>query len=213
MPGSGAFFDGIYRGNERYYGHEVRPEFAAFVRGLPRPRPRCLDLGAGQGRHALFAAAEGARVHAVDYSVVAAAQLRETAERARLPITVEAGDATRIALPANAFDAAFLVSFLSHLERPAIPPMIGRVLAALAPGGRAFVEAFTVDDPGFRAAPDASETAGALRHYMEAGELRTLFSDYAILEYREFVEDDLTHGPAHRHGVALLVAAKPASAV
>ncbi len=208
MAASNAFFDKVYRGNAQYYGLEVRPEFAAFVRGLRPPHPRCLDLGAGQGRHALFAAAAGAQVHAVDYSSVAATQLREIAARRKLAITVESGDATRIALPPRSFDAVFMVSFLSHLPKRAIPAMIDKVFDALAAGGRAFVEAFTIDDPGYREAADASETAGALRHYMKPGELRRLFRRFAISEYREFVEDDLTHGPAHRHGVALLIGEK-----
>lgn len=204
------FFDHVYRNQTDYYGHDVRQEFVRFVGELP-PKARVLEIGSGQGRHALYVAATGRPVHAVDYSQVATDQLNTRALREGLPITASCMDATDLRVASGAYDAVVMVSLLSHLDRAAFPALVGRSFGALTPGGRVFIEAFTVEDPGYRGAADASETAVALKTYLRSGELRELFAPFAITDYREFIEDDLAHGPAHRHGVALLVGERPAS--
>jgi cyclopropane fatty-acyl-phospholipid synthase-like methyltransferase len=208
---SSEFFDSIYVRHKDYYGTAVRPEFERFLAALPGNPPVCLDIGSGQGRHALIAAKAGIAVHALDYSDVAMRQLRGIAEAEGLPITVECGDAGTMALPPGAYDAVIMISLLSHLGGAAIPRLVERAFETLRPGGRVFVEAFTVDDPGYRRDSVKSETSDALRTYFRHGELKALFSPFAIHEYREFVEDDFAHGPAHQHGVALLIGERPSS--
>ncbi len=206
---SDPFFDQIYRAAPDYYGQEVRPDFEDFLRGLPAGA-RGLDLGAGQGRHTLFAARRGLKVHAVDYSDVAARQLRRLAEDKNLPVEVESGDVRNLRPRPGSYDAIFMVSFLSHLGDADVQPIVDRARGWLKPGGRVYVEAFTTADPAFRQEEDKSETSPALKRFFAPGEVRALFSRYAIADYREFIEDDLTHGPAHRHGVALLIGGRPA---
>jgi cyclopropane fatty-acyl-phospholipid synthase-like methyltransferase len=206
---SDPFFDQVYRDAPDYYGHEVRPDFAEFLSSLPADA-RCLDLGCGQGRHTLFAARRGIFVHAVDYSDVAADQLRALAGNEGLPVEVESGDVRDLHPALGSYDGIFMVSFLSHLGATDVQPIVDRTLTWLKPGGGVYVEAFTTADPAFLHEPDKSETSPALKHFFAPGAVRRLFQRYAISDYREFVEDDLTHGPAHRHGVALLVGARPA---
>jgi cyclopropane fatty-acyl-phospholipid synthase-like methyltransferase len=204
-----AFFDRVYAaGGANYYGLEARPEFHDFLAALPGPHPRCLDLACGQGRHAVPAARRGARVRAVDYSRVAIDQLKAFAEREGLSIEAECADIRTLMPEPESYDAVFLVSTLSHFEEKDLEPLVAMTYRALAPGGRVFVEAFTTEDPGFRHSPDASETAEALHHFFPPGAVAELFDQFAISEYREFVEDDLSHGPAHKHGVALLIGEK-----
>ena len=143
---SEAFFDSVYSGGADYYGLEARPEFHSFVRALPGPKPKCLDLACGQGRHAIPAARIGARVHAVDYSCVAIDQLRAFASDTRLAIEAECADVRILNPPAQAYDAVFLVSTLSHFDEPDLQPIVDVAKRALAEGGRIFVEAFTTAD-------------------------------------------------------------------
>lgn len=203
-----AFFDKVYAAGADYYGLEARAEFHAFLATLPGAHPRCLDLACGQGRHAIPAARRGAHVHAVDYSAVAVEQLRAFAAAEALSIRTERADIRNLAPEPGSYDAVFLVSTLSHFAEPDLAPLVAMTHRALAPGGRVFVEAFTTEDPAFRHAPDASETAGALHHFFPPGALAELFAGFAVSTYREFVEDDLSHGPAHKHGVALLIGEK-----
>ncbi len=205
---SETFFDRFYAAGADYYGLEARPEYHAFVADLPNARPRILDLACGQGRHAIPAARAGAEVHAVDYSRVAIEQLAAFAEREGLPITAEVADIRRLDLSPESYDAAILVSTLSHFAEADLEPLVAMTHRALKSGGRVFVEAFTTDDPAHRRAPDASETADALHYFFPPGALVDLFATFAVSEYREFIEDDLSHGPAHKHGVALLIGEK-----
>lgn len=205
---TGAFFDSFYARDPVYYGTDVRPEYLAFLDGLGSAEPAILDLGAGQGRHAVVAARRGARVTAVDYSELGTRQLAALAKSGGLPITAEQADVTVYQGAPEHFDGVVMVSLLSHLDRSAVQGVVDRAFAALAPGGQVFCEAFTTDDPGFRHADNVSETAGALSTYFAPGTLLPHFSAFEIVSYREFVEDDFAHGPAHQHGVALLVGRK-----
>jgi cyclopropane fatty-acyl-phospholipid synthase-like methyltransferase len=205
---TGAFFDGFYARDPTYYGTDVRPEFLTFLDGLGAAEPAILDLGAGQGRHALVAARRGARVTAVDHSALGSAQLAARARANGLRITAEQADVTRYQAAPEHFDGVVMVSLLSHLDLSAVQGVVDRAFGALAPGGQVFCEVFTTEDPGFHQAADASETAGALHTYFAPGSLKPYFAAFEIVSYREFVEDDFAHGPAHRHGVALLVGRK-----
>jgi SAM-dependent methyltransferase len=202
------FFDAFYAVGTGYYGAATRPEFEAFLKTLPGRHPMCLDLACGQGRHAIPAALAGARVHAVDYSRIAVDQLAAIAETEGLAIDAECADIRRLSLAPGAYDAAFLVSTLSHFDATELRPIVDKTFETLKPGGRVFVEGFTTADPAFRGDGDASETAGALKHFFAPGALADLFGRFTISEYREFVEDDTAHGPVHQHGVALLIGRK-----
>jgi 2-polyprenyl-3-methyl-5-hydroxy-6-metoxy-1,4-benzoquinol methylase len=202
------FFNSFYAAGAGYYGAATRPEFEAFLKTLPGRHPKCLDLACGQGRHAIPAALAGARVHAIDYSRVAIDQLAAIAETEGLAIDAECADIRKRPLAPGAYDAAFLVSTLSHFDAAEIGPIVGATFDALKPGGQVFVEGFTTADPAYRGDGDASETAGALKHFFQPGALAHLFGRFTISQYREFVEDDTAHGPVHQHGVALLIGRK-----
>jgi SAM-dependent methyltransferase len=101
------------------------------VAGLPPGR--ALDLAAGEGRNALWLAAEGWKVAAVDFAGAGLAKGRRRAEALGLAVEwIEADVCTWPAPPAT-FD---LVAVL-YLQLPA--PQLGQALSraavALAPGG------------------------------------------------------------------------------
>ncbi|MGE0231148.1 MAG: class I SAM-dependent methyltransferase [Flavobacteriaceae bacterium] len=202
------FFDRLYSENPDYYGRAVRPEFERFL-GTFAPAERILDLGCGQGRHALAAAVRGIRVHAIDQSAVALEQLAREAAQARLPITTEVADLSSWPGPGAGFDGAVLVTSLDHLTPPRIDALESALRMGLNPGARIYVESFTDRDPGYRDATGASETRRPVRHYFAHGELARLFSRWQIVESREFTERDEGHGAAHMHGMAMLIARKP----
>lgn len=201
------FFDSFYASGTGYYGLEARPEFQSFLAGLPKGA-HCLDLACGQGRHSVLAARAGHRVHAVDYSAVGIEQLRAYATSEGLAIEPERADIREIRPAPGEYDAVFLVSTLSHFTEADLGPLATMSVAALRDGGRAFVEGFTTADPGFVGGGHKSETAAALKHFFAPGTLRDLFGGVEIDVYREFMEDDFSHGPAHEHGVALLIGTK-----
>jgi SAM-dependent methyltransferase len=101
-----------------------------------RPAGPALDLGAGEGRNALWLAARGFTVTAVDFSTVALDRGRQQAEVAQI-------SAERLTwIPADLLDyrpaaLSFDVVVIAYLQLPEQPRRIvtGRAVEALAPGG------------------------------------------------------------------------------
>lgn len=139
---------------------------------------RALDLACGPGRNALFLAAEGWDVTAVDRSEVAIRLLRERG--AGLPIHSHVAD-----LEAGAFaiepDAYDLVCDFYYLQRDLFPA----IRAGVRPGG-VFTGAIHVAEP---------RRPG--RYVLAPGELRTLFDGWKILFYSESPEGG-PHRPSAR---------------
>lgn len=105
---------------------------------------RVLDLGSGQGRNALWLAAGGHRVTAVDISDVATAQAQAEAAAADLDVDFIAADlATWEPEPAG-----YDLVLLSYIQMPEEPRRLIHAKAdrALAPGGRIFIIAHHRDN-------------------------------------------------------------------
>jgi tellurite methyltransferase len=151
-----------------------------------------LDLACGAGRHALFLAGRGWRVHALDASREGIARLEEEAARRGVSHLVRTGIADLESAGFELEDRDYdLVCDFYFLHRP----LFAQVRRAVRPGGL-FAAALHVrrNDSG--------------RFLLEPGELRALFADWEILLEREnaFAE------AGHRHAVAELIARKPARA-
>ncbi len=136
-----------------------------------------LDLACGRGRHALWLAARGLAVEAVDRDEAALAWLREEATRRGLAVTTRLLDLERptAVLAASAYD---LIVVVHYLHRPLFP----QIVAALRPGGVLVYETFTTGqaaigkptNPDFLLLPD---------------ELPTLVAPLEVCEAREGLSD------------------------
>ncbi len=101
-----------------------------------RPAGPALDLGAGEGRNALWLAARGFTVTAVDFSTVALDRGRQQAEVAQIPaerLTWITADLLDYRPAAVSFD----VVVIAYLQLPEEPRRIvtARAVEAVAPGG------------------------------------------------------------------------------
>ncbi len=152
---------------------------------------RALDVACGSGRNALFLAARGFQVDAVDISPVALEQAAARAQRRSLAISWQRSDLQSAELPEAAYD---LVVNLNYLERALVP----RLAAALRPGGWIVFETFLIDQPTLG---PPKNPAYLLAH----NELLDLFRGFRVGFYREgkFADDG---APAFRAG---LLAQKP----
>jgi SAM-dependent methyltransferase len=137
-----------------------------------------LDVACGRGRHALWLAARGLDVVAVDRDRAALAALAAEASRRGLPVeTCEADlEAPAPPLPADAFD---LIVAVHYLHRPLFP----RLRAALRIGGVLVYETFTRAQ-AWRGKP----TTPAF--LLEPGELTTLVAPLEVLARREGTFDE-----------------------
>jgi tellurite methyltransferase len=132
---------------------------------------RALDVATGKGRNAIFLAARGFRVDAVDISAAALQDARRAAREKGQAVNFIEGDLDRTDLPAAAYD---LVINFNFLDRTLIPKMKD----ALKPGGHIVFETYLIDqkDIGHPTNP-----AYLLGH----NELLDLFREFRVLYYRE----------------------------
>ncbi len=98
---------------------------------------RALDAGSGEGGDALWLAARGWRVTAVDFATVALGRAAAEARRQGVEVDWVHADLTRWTPPAHTFD---LVSAqYLHLPPQDRDPVLARLAAAVAPGGSLLV--------------------------------------------------------------------------
>ena len=121
-------WDERYAASERVWSAGPNREVAAVIGDWPPGR--ALDLGAGEGRHALWLAERGWQVTAVDFSAVGIDRGREEARRRGLEVDWVVADVTAWEPPpGTTFDLA-LVAYL-HVPQD----VSSRLGQWLSPGG------------------------------------------------------------------------------
>jgi SAM-dependent methyltransferase len=167
------------------YHANLRPD--GFVRrGLDRvakraPREAC-DVGAGIGRHSILLAVLGYRVLAIEHDRETASRLRRLARELDLPIRVAGSDATAVRFR-RGLGFVCVTNLLHHLGRDAGRRLIARLRDATAVGGVHVVTVFTDRRP-----------QQAVRSPFRPGQLRAMYRDWDILEYREWTTRPLRFG-------------------
>jgi SAM-dependent methyltransferase len=133
---------------------------------------RALDVASGRGRHALWLAARGLRVRAIDRDGVALEALRSASRDLGLAVDAEVQD-IEVGCPDLGSGYSVIV-VVNYLHRPLFPAL----RAALAPGGLLLYETF-LESHGERRPPSRPE------HLLKAGELPLLVAPLEILTQRE----------------------------
>jgi tellurite methyltransferase len=169
------------------------------------PAGPALDIACGTGRHALFLAARGQHVTAVDFSGVALDTLEARAQRVHIPVRqskslhgapkkrLQGGialvqtDLEQMHLPECNYD---LIVCIQYLQRSLFP----QIARALRPNGVLLMETFTRAQLEFSGGPKNPA------YLLESGELRDAFPELRVVFYRE-----LRAG----QGIASLVARRP----
>jgi SAM-dependent methyltransferase len=166
-------WDTHYRGRPCRALAEPNP---LLVEWLPRLEivsavPLAADVACGSGRHALYLARRGWRVEALDISAVALQGLAAVARAESLDVTCLLRDfepvppATIPPFETDRYDLAVVMRYTNL-------PLIGKLAAAIRPGGYLIAEAYLKSaeagggpqNPAYRVAPGEFETVAA-RHF------------------------------------------------
>lgn len=139
---SSEFWDQRYAGDGLVYGEQPNDFLAQMADRLPKAG-RALDIGAGEGRNALFLAGRGLDVLAVDQSAVGLEKARRRARERGLRLRAQAADLRDFDAEDGCFDA--ISSIFVHLPGAIRSRVHERVGAWLRPGGVYVLEAYAPD--------------------------------------------------------------------
>lgn len=139
------FWDQRYAGDGLAYGDAPNDFLAQMADRLP-VGGSALDIGAGEGRNALFLASRGLDVLAVDLSEVGLQKAQRLAQQRGLTLRTQAADLCEF----NAAPASFEVvtSLWVHLPHPVRAAVHERVRTWLKPEGVFLLEAYAPEQLG-----------------------------------------------------------------
>jgi SAM-dependent methyltransferase len=161
-----------------------------FLRRLRRvvPRGRLLDIGCGEGRHAIAAAKLGFRVTAVDYEPLALQRARECARAKGVRgIVLREADVFRLPFPDSCFDVVLDYGCLHHQRKSDWPAYTASILRVLRARGFYVLSVFSPEFRFFRQSRRPWHIAfGAYRRCFRAEDIVRLFGrDFEVVEMIE----------------------------
>lgn len=118
-------------------------EVAALLRRVARRGDRALDLGCGEGRHAIFLAKLGCRVDAVDLEPRALRLAAAEARRAGVRIRFRAANALKLPFSDATFDVVVDYGCFHHVVKPDWKRFVREVRRVLRPGGHLSLSVFS----------------------------------------------------------------------
>lgn len=137
-----------------------------------------LDLGAGDGRHALYLAKKGWHVQAVDISPDGISKLKKLADRDSLKLQTEIVDLTNWKIDAE-YDAIIGVMIFQHLQTARALELMQEMKTHTKSGGFNAISLFT--KTGDRFLMDQEEDPESF--YPEDGWLENFYDGWKILEF------------------------------
>jgi SAM-dependent methyltransferase len=159
---------------------------------------RMLDLGCGNGRHAVFFARQGISAYGVDWSAQAIEWAREWARAENLDATFEVADITRLPFPDAWFDVVVSHGVLDHMMPDAAAQAAVEVKRVLKPGGLLYVDLRSSDDGEFGGEEVAPNTfvitcgyeAGLVQHFFSAEDIQSLIEGRFRVLYRDITTEE-----------------------
>ncbi|HEX2838088.1 MAG TPA: class I SAM-dependent methyltransferase [Phycisphaerales bacterium] len=139
---SSDFWNQRYAADALVYGEAPNDFLASMAARFPTSGT-ALDLGAGEGRNALFLASRGLDTLAVDQSEVGMSKAQRLAKERGLTLRTQAADLAVFDAPAASFD--IISSIFVHLPTPIRARVHARVADWLKPGGLYIMEAYAPD--------------------------------------------------------------------
>jgi ubiquinone/menaquinone biosynthesis C-methylase UbiE len=190
----------IYSEESNFFGEEPSfPARKAIEEFRAEGKSKILELGAGQGRDALFFAANGFKVTALDYSENAVETISQKAEKLGLSLVVSAVcHDLRKPLPFKdeSFDACYChMLFCMALCTSELDALFGEVRRVLKRGGLSIYTVRHTGDPhfgkGIHRVEDMYEVGGFIVHFFSKEKVERLAKGFDIIRISEFEEGEL----------------------
>jgi SAM-dependent methyltransferase len=158
---------------------------------------RILDLGCGNGRHAVYFAREGFKASGIDVSPQAIDWAVDWARREDLDVDFRVADITELPFADQTFDAVVSHGVLDHVPMEIARKAAEEVRRVLSPGGLFYCDLRCAEDSdygvGAQAAPNTFVVGdgyekGLVQHFFTAGDTSVLFDGLFRILYSEITE-------------------------
>lgn len=201
----------MYVGDDYYWGREPNEFARRIMRFLPRTpenrRLRSVDIGAGEGRDAVFFAGVGLNVLAVDVAPNGLKKAIRLAREMDVDLSVEQADINTLHLTRE-LDFIYSIGTLQYLLPENRSERLRHLQEHTTAGGIHALFVF-VNAPGISPAPDWDED-----EYLYApGELPGYYEVWERLYSRGFLFDDDSDGIPHQHVAEEYVFRKPVGSI
>src|SRR6476620_8179785 len=159
-----------------------------------------LDLGCGNGRHAIYFAREGFNASGVDVSPRAIKWASDWARRENLDIDFRVGDITELPYPDKTFDVVVSHGVLDHVRAETARLSAAEVRRVISPNGLFYCDLRSTDDfeygVGEETAPNTFVVShgfeeGLVQHFFNKAEIDALFDGLFRIIYSEISESKL----------------------
>jgi tellurite methyltransferase len=174
--GVGEHYDKLYRGEDHddYAGSMVSEGVFTAARFLRTGA--AMDLGAGEGRNALYLAERGFKTTAIDISAEGIEKIKRRAEAQGIKLEAEVRDVTKIEF-GNHYDL-LVANFLFHfMSREDGLQLIRKMQGHTLDGGLNVITAFTTQGE--------LDGENSPNLYFRPGELKELYRGWQIIKYDE----------------------------
>jgi tellurite methyltransferase len=192
----------IYGRKEFYWGVEEN-EFARETAEYAPDGGRVVDIGAGEGRDAVYFAQQGFDVLAVDIAPNGLEKASRLADGRGVEIETRQADLNDFELN-EPVDAVYSIGTIQYLRPENRSGRFSHLKGRTRTGGIHALFAF-VDHPGISAAPDW----GGNEYFYEQGELDGYYEDWERLSGSSIVFDDDSGGEPHQHAAETGIYRKP----
>lgn len=199
-------YDQIYK-NKNVWGDQPN-EFLKKIYSRLNAGANFLDLGCGQGRDVLFMLLKGFKVTAIDSSPEGIKKVKELIHAKKLSsvnIDLFCEDIKNFNILKNKYDLINAFNSLQFIPKRNVLKIISNIKSNIKDGGYIIISCFTTSDPLYKKRNNNTHC------FFEPRELKKIFSDFNIIEYKEETIKDKGHpcNPRpHTHGIVKMIAQK-----
>ena len=158
---------------------EVDPQFKDFVKEIKKTLKsgNALDLGCGQGRHAIYLAQNGFYAYGVDYIERALEEAKQSAiDQGVENAEFEVMDVLKLDFPNDFFDVVLDWSVIDHIKPYYWPMYTTGISRVLKSGGYLILSEFSANDKRVKGKDkNFQEEEDHYNHYFRMDEIESLF--------------------------------------
>lgn len=195
----------VYGLDEYYWGTEPNKMAKKTTKMVPEADAdhTVIDIGAGEGRDAVFFAEQGWEVYATDVSPSGLAKAEQLAESRDVTLQTIEADANDVTLP-GLVDVVYSAGAIQYIQPDNREQQFSHFKEQTSTDGIHALFAF-VDHPDIPTPPDWTEN----EYFYQQGELADYYDEWEILQVDEVVFDDDSGSEPHQHAAEILFTRNP----